>query len=364
MKILIPVFNFTSSGGSRVLSQFANYWIKSGHKVTFLCRDYSDQPYFPTEARVVLYNKNGNIVSSFIDSWFNLKKISVVINQFAMKKAIETIGNEYDIIIANHSLTAFPVHRANINSRKFYYVQAYEPEYYESVGGFFNNILKYYSRATYRLDTLVKIVNSPIYYSYKEIKTSKFVFCGLDLDNYYPKSREQINMSKKTIKIGTVGRVEKHKGTSYVLEAFKILQLKNKSLRDYQLHIAFGDKSFEDTSNGIYVTTPNGDKNLADFYREMDIIVAAGTVQFGAVHYPVLESMACRTPVITTFYLPAHDANAWLCEPKSVDSIYEQILNVIHGNNTLEKTENALKDIQQFNWSIVSEKMIKIFAGK
>lgn len=364
MKILIPVFSFGPSGGSRVLSNFANYWVKSGHQVTFLCRDYSEQPYFPTDAKVALYNKSGNIVSSFVASWLNFKKISVVINQRAMRKAIENIGNDYDVIMANHSLTAFPVHRANVAARKFYYIQAYEPEYYESAGGFFNTILKYYSRATYKLDNLVKIVNSPIYYSYKEIETNKFVFCGLDLDNYYPKQKEQIDMNKKIIKIGTVGRVEKHKGTWYVLEAFKMLQLKNKSLRDFELYIAFGDKGFEDVSNSIFVTAPHGDMNLANFYRDMDIIVAAGTVQFGSVHYPVLESMACSTPVITTFYLPAHDANAWLCEPKNIDSIYEQILNVIQSSNTLEKTENALRDIQQFDWSLVSEKMIQNFSGK
>ena len=59
MKILIPSFGFAKSGGFRVLSQFANYWIKLGHEVTFLCSSNSIEPYFPTDAEIIWFNDKG-----------------------------------------------------------------------------------------------------------------------------------------------------------------------------------------------------------------------------------------------------------------------------------------------------------------
>jgi glycosyltransferase involved in cell wall biosynthesis len=377
LKILIPIITFGRSGGQRVLSQFANKWIDMGHTVIFLCGSTSDKPYFKTNASIIYYDIRGNLLNlkntvninsvnntksklNFIVTKF-ISKFRVVLNQFAIKKAIESIGNECDVILANHSLTAFPVSLAKTVAIKIYYIQAYEPEGYEINGGLFNKILNLYTKRTYKLKNLIMVVNSPIYYSYKEIKAKKFVLCGIDLITYYPKDIDQLNMNKQIIKIGTIGRVEKFKGTWYVLEAFKMLQKHHQNLRNFELHIAFGDKACEDVSSNINVVYPHGDNNLANFYREMDIIVAAGTAQFGAVHYPVIESMACRTPVITTFYLPSNESNAWLCEPESIESILEQIVNILNDNNLIEKTNNALRDIKQFEWDIVANKMIKIF---
>jgi glycosyltransferase involved in cell wall biosynthesis len=362
MKILIPLVSFGRGGGARVLSQFANYWIKAGHQVTFLCRLDSDDPYFPTTASIVKYNIWGSIEEHNSLKKTYKAKSAVILGQFALKKAIEAMGAHYDFILANHSMTAFPVSCAKVSARKFYYIQAYEPEYYLSAGGVLNYLLSLYTRQTYKLANLSKIVNSPIYYSYKEINATRFVFCGLDLNVYYPKPVEQISFNKDVIKIGTIGRIEKHKGTTYVLEAFKQITSKSNQEKKLQLHLAFGHQNYADESQNIFVTSPNGDEELAQFYREMDIVVAAGIVQFGAVHYPVLESMACATPIVTTFYTPAHDANAWLVDPASPNSIVEQI-NVILNNEEIvrQKVLFALNDVKQFSWDIVANKMLKYF---
>ena len=249
-----------------------------------------------------------------------------------------------DVILANHSLTALPVSKAKIKGKKIYYIQAYEPDYYAYRKGAVGWFLTHYADYSYKLSNLVKIVNSPIYFEYKNLKATKFVPCGLDRCTYYKKDNTKF-FSK--IKIGAIGRLEVFKGTAYVLDAFlELLSLKTEY--QFELNLAFGDKVLE--NQYINCPQPDGDFELAQFYREMDIIIAPGTTQYGAIHYPVIEAMACGTPVVTTYYMPATDANAWLVEPHSVSSIVSQVLNILDDKaNTTRKILRAFEDIEQFN---------------
>ena len=57
MKILIPIFSFTKSGGMKVLSNLANNWIDQGHIVTIITTS-TDEPYYLTNADII--NLNGD----------------------------------------------------------------------------------------------------------------------------------------------------------------------------------------------------------------------------------------------------------------------------------------------------------------
>ncbi|MFP3682085.1 hypothetical protein SB725_33900, partial [Pseudomonas sp. SIMBA_041] len=74
-----------------------------------------------------------------------------------------------DVVLANHSFTASPVKKSIIKAKKFYYVQAYEPEYFYHKN-FKDFILKTISRKSYQLGLNI-IVNASMYQDYKEIKT-------------------------------------------------------------------------------------------------------------------------------------------------------------------------------------------------
>lgn len=366
MKILIPIFKFSNSGGSRVLSQFANYWIAQGHEVTFVCLQLSSPPYYPTQAQIMCYDINGHLNSttsvkiSPIVKCLQFLHLGLVAEQRAMQRCITTLGSKYDVILATHALTAWPVHFAKVSSRKFYYIQAYETDYFMANGGLINRLLALYCAKTYALDDLEKIVNAPIYYSYKNLIADKFVACGLDLNSYYPKPLESITFDKDTIKIGAIGRLQIFKGTSYVLDAFKILR--NKLGSKVELHLAFGNIELEDKENGVFIATPSGDQYLANYYREMDIIIAPGTSQYGAIHYPVIEAMACSTPIITTYYLPANECNAWLVAPHSISSIVDEVSLLINSPELAKKKASlALASIQSFEWNIVASKMLTFF---
>ncbi|CAA7193881.1 glycosyltransferase family 4 protein [Chryseobacterium potabilaquae] len=349
MKILIPLVGvFGNAGGWRVLSKLADYWIAYGHDVSFLAYEKTSEPYFPTKARVFYYNLLGEIKNHN-----NSDAISPLFGPLYLRKALIKAMNflEADIVLATHSFTAYPVKKSNIKAKKFYYIQAYEPDYYYKKD-IKTRFFKWISKRSYKLG-LNMIVNAPMYLSYKEIKTNMFVYPGLDMQNYSPAITKL--KQEKTI-LGTIGRKEEYKGTIYIIEAFKILQ---KKIDNIELHIAFGDKELE-KNDGIKVLNPHGDQNLANFYKSLDMYICAGTIQLEAVHYPIIEAMACKIPVITTGYLPASSLNSWMVPIRNPHAISDQVLEVIN-NKFTDKMDNAYEDIKVFEWNNVASKMIDYF---
>ncbi|UZT99704.1 glycosyltransferase family 4 protein [Chryseobacterium fluminis] len=351
MKIIIPLIGaFGKSGGYRVLSQLANFWIKMGNEVTFLSHNNGEDPYFPTDADIMYYDNSGNVESSKI----NIKPKSVFdffILRKALKKALDKM--EADVVLANHSFTADPLKKSIIKAKKFYYVQAYEPEYFyhRNLKDF---ILKRASEKSYRLG-LNTIVNASMYMDYKGIKTHRVVFPGLDLDIFKPLSK--IKNDSKII-LGTIGRVEAYKGTSYIIEAFK--KLRKSHGEKIELHVAFGEKHLEETE-GITVVIPQGDNELAEYYNSLHIYISAGTVQLDAVHYPVIEAMACKTPVITTGYYPSNKNNSWIVPIKNADAIAEEVDHVLRDPDQIKKVKTGYTDIKEFDWNNIAGKMLKYF---
>jgi len=351
MKIIIPIYSFGKAGGFRVLSQLANQWIQDGHAVVFLSHVSSDIPYYPTQAEVLyfdnkgeLHTKNNTDYKAPLLGIFSLRRI--------LKKVLDNISG--DIILANHSLTAQPVAKSRNIAKKFYYIQAYEPDFFRPLT-LKNRLLQYICKKSYRLG-LNMIVNSKMYYNYKEIKAEKYVPPGLDLTIF----KEAKDTKSDNIVIGTIGRVEKHKGTDYIVEAFK--NLKSRDNLNIELIVAFGSKDLENI-DGVKICKPDGDINLANFYNSIDVYICAQTIQLDAIHYPILESMACKVPVITTGYYPSSNLNAFLIPIEDVDSIEKMILRFLECSkeDITKKTEIAYQDIKQFDWTIVSRQMLNYF---
>ncbi len=73
--------------------------------------------------------------------------------------------NEFDVILANHNLTVYPVWvvtllRMNF-SKNYYYVQAYETDFYPT-----NALRRLLASLTYKLP-FKKVVNADIFLNYK-----------------------------------------------------------------------------------------------------------------------------------------------------------------------------------------------------
>ena len=162
--------------------------------------------------------------------------------------------------------------------------------------------------------------------------------------------------------MGCIGRKEPSKGIKYVIDAFNILK---KQGWNVQLSIAYGNLPSEyDLPEGATISIPRNDIELGQFYRSVDIMIAPGTIQLGAPHYPVMEAMACGIPVVTTGYIPAakDKDNSWIVPIRDTDAIVESVKEIIVDSDLRRrKLANAHNDIKDFSWEFVSAKMIDIF---
>ena len=357
MKILIPILGFGRSGGNRVLSELANAWISQGHSVDFLCPDSSDEPYFPTSAGVMLVDGTGSVVrapgnKAKPSGWYHLRSLFL---------GLKAIGLQYDVIFANHSLTAWPVALAPCGTaRKIYYVQAYEPEYYSSSKTLKGGLMALLSAATYHLP-LKRVVNSPIYFCYKNLRAFDFVPPGVDLEIFRPTGFVKDLKTTDSIVIGCIGRKEPEKGTIYALRAFEKIHQNDKR---FVLRVAYGNLPKNWKHDSCEVIVPRNDNELAEYYRSLDILIAPGTSQHGAPHYPVLEAGASGAAVVTTGYMGATEETAWIVKNKDVDSIVSAVKEIaVHGPLRKKRRDQFLEEIANFSWDRVSRRMLAIFEG-
>ncbi|MHB8950591.1 MAG: glycosyltransferase family 4 protein [Rhodoferax sp.] len=357
MKILIPIIGFGRAGGNRVLAELANYWINEGGEVDFLVNEASSIPYFPTNAGIKWVTNSGKIISETERKKRSPRTFSGWINLIGLFKALSGIGRGYDIILANHSLTVWPVAFAKCGmAKKIHYIQAYEPEYYALEKGFKSIILEWLSNKSYEFD-IKQICNAPNYIGYKNIRAKEWVPPGINFNIFFPKLENKNFASTQEIVLGCIGRREPAKGIKYVLEAFKSLYEQDQRFR---LHVAFGNLPDDWSHPGLKIIYPENDNELGEFYRSLDIMLAPGTVQLGAPHYPVMEAMACGVPVVNTGYLPANENNSWIVEVGSSNSIVSAVIDVISGKDYRYKVVKATKDIAGFGWEPVAKKMTLI----
>ncbi len=377
MKIMIPLSGFAKAGGYRVLSNLATKWVEMGHEVTMLVH-YSSLPiYFPTKAKIIwidnLGKKTDHKPEHETKGFRKYYKFAAIL--LALMWGIEEYGNDVDIILANQSImTPLPVWMSRVNAKKFYYVQAYEPEFFirtEEPGLFvdkkiFANLLLWLLSSFSYVLNLNKIVNSPIYLKYKLLRANYYVPPGIDFSVFYKKNQTlNSDWKNRVVTLGCIGRQEKWKGTTDVLDAFDILKQQNYNIR---LLVAYGNLPEDRTlASDCHIVVPKNDQELGEFYRSLDIMIAPGTIQLGAPHYPVMEAMACGIPVITTGYLPASEDknNAWIVPINHPQSIANAVQKIIANDEIRdERILNANKDIQEFSWEAVSEKMLSIFSSE
>ncbi|MCC2591382.1 glycosyltransferase family 4 protein [Chryseobacterium sp. MFBS3-17] len=353
MKILIPlVGSFSKEGGWRVLSELANKWMDFNHEVIFLSHKKLKPPYYPTKARIIYYDNSGNVVTEG-DEDYPAPIGGPFILRILLRKALNKL--EADVVLATQHFTADPVAKSTIKAKKFYYVQAYEPDFYNS-GPLRYKIYKQIAKNSYKKGLNI-IVNAPMYKNYKEIISDKVVYPGLDMELFYSNSKGITD--REVFILGTIGRMEIFKGTHIILEAFSKLRLQLGS--SIELHIAFGDENWSNI-DGVTMHFPKGDRELAEYYRSLDCYVCAQYIQLDAVHYPIIESMACGVPVITTGYYPSNEYNSWQIEIKNVQSIVDKVMDLQSNKElVLEKVERGLHSIKEFEWSLLARKMINYF---
>lgn len=360
MKILIPVSTFERAGGFRVLSELGTHWTRAGASVDFLVDHRSADPYFPTEARVLRFDSSGAEPAPGARAAFksrgNASSIFV-----GMWRALDRVSAQYDVLLANHSFTALPVALARTRARKYYYVQAYEPEYYGLEPGWRNIILKHISAFSYRLP-LRQVANAPIYVGYRGIKATEWIPPGLDNSLFVRRQVAPSFADDRPIVLGTIGRREPSKGTADVLTAFMNLARTDPRV---SLRVAYGNLPAGWSHPRCEIVIPANDMELAAYYRSIDILLAPGTVQLGACHYPVIESMASGTPVVTTGYLPADEHNAWIVPvhaPQAIEGAVRAVAS-LPADLLNDKLSRAATAVERFGWRRVADDFLCLLSS-
>lgn len=355
-RIVIPIWGFSKAGGIRVLSNLANCWAEQGIDVVVLCYYISDGPYFPIETKIQYFddlgNATGRIDPDNSNNMTKIDKLHGLINESkGMLRVLNRLSDRYNVVIANLFYTAFSVSKCKIK-HKYYYIQAYEAFEKEGGDSFSRFLLNCAVKKTYSLP-LIRIVNADLYKNYKEISSSRVVYPGIDLKLYFSKDTSYFS---PIIKIGTIGRTEEWKGTADVCRAMEILDSEGVK---FEFYLAFND--FETIPHRF--VKPDGDDNLSAFYREMDIVVAACKGQHGAIHYPVIETMAVGSTIVCTDYYPSNITNAYKVNESSPEQIAEAIKHIInHKSEAIEKRNQAIKDVQQFDWPVLAKKFLGYIA--
>lgn len=354
MKILIPIIGFGPTGGYRVLSRLATEWHRAGNMVTIVSPLGTAAPYHPTEASICWAPLLGPIAAvspgAVTRRWQGAHNIASVWN------GTRRLAAGYDVVLANHSLTALPIYLASTRRRaRFYYIQADEAEYYRDMSA---PVKQGLARLSYALP-FRQIVNAPVYFDNPAFATDVFVPPGVDLANYSPRSSRDFADGAPVV-IGCIGRHEEGKGTRYVLDAFTALHAADPR---YRLHVAYGNLPDGWNHPAAEVVVPRNDAELADYYRSVDILVAPGTVQHGAPHYPVMEAMACATPVVTTGYMPAAPDNCWLVANRDAAAIAAACRAIVADPDYGTRVARARQAMLAFDWPAVAAKMLAVFAA-
>lgn len=345
MKIVIPAISLAiRHGGVRVLCELASGLTLRGHDVRFVTFDEPGVPAFPTRVTLETLGpppRGRNLIGDLP-------------RQLRLQQALAR-HVDADVMIANHHLTAGPVHRARVRARKFYYIQAYEPDFYPRTLQRILYVLK--ARASYRYP-LHQIANAPsVSRAVRSDVALPIVPPGIDPEVFNTRGRGP--RTGRPV-VGTISRIEPWKGTNDCFDAVRRARAAGIEL---DFRVAFGNipEGYGDVA--CEVSSLSTDAELANWYRSLDILIAA--VYWGGAPYPPLEAMACGAAVVTTPNDHVRERVTALTAPQQDSSgLAAALAHMIRDEALREKLVCAgLEASAEHRWERVTLKLEEILTG-
>lgn len=178
---------------------------------------------------------------------------------------------------------------------------------------------------------------------------------GIDINRFYPKKRR---LKNETFTIGTVGRLEKVKNISFLIQSFKNFSDKYPEAKIQLLIVGNGTEklNFEKLSQDLGVQNKvcfvGETKYPEKYYHQMDVYISATTNKNKeGMNNCILEAMACGLPIIASD-LPFN--STWLNENENV--LYFKTDN----SNDLENKIDILYNNEQLRDSISKKNVFRI----
>ncbi len=194
---------------------------------------------------------------------------------------------------------------------------------------------------------------------------------GIDLERFRPDIKKLKIFNDDKINILFVGRLDKRKGTIYLIQSFEKLKRKHNNIR---LIIAGNGplldecKSYVESNNiqDVHFEGRVSDIMLPRYYSTSDIFCSPAThgESFGIV---LLEAMACGKPIVAfanTGYkgVLKGEGAKFLVKPMNVNELTKKLETLIKDKGLREKMGKwGLKEVKKYDWNIVTDKIIKTY---
>ena len=343
MHIVFPMMGLSKSGGIRVIVQLANGMVKRGHSVTILLSRSTKKASFPLDKLVHIKqsNTNKNVLGEI---WWLTRNIP----------------NDADILVATYYLSSYPTAIASLigNKKGCYFIQDYEPDFFDNGSNRkCSAIQRVMARISYNLP-LYKITISSWLQDVLHEKTMQdaaVINDGVDTTIFSPCYAEKKLKEVRTIMC--LGRKDKRKGFTYLVDALRILG----GQINLRLLIVTQDKDFVvNSSIPTEIVCPAGDEELANCYRRADVFAFPSLREgFGL---PPLEAMACGTPVVTTdcggvLDYAEYGINCLIVPVKDTEAMAEAIRKITYDNKLAKRLSTAGRETAcRFTWDEMVDK--------
>ncbi|MBU1029967.1 MAG: glycosyltransferase [Nanoarchaeota archaeon] len=299
---------------------------------------------------------------------------------YGIKKIKKLTGNKIDLV---HSFSAAPIFALRGLILKLFFKtkyvhtlksQSYLSKNKFSLGGYsFSRVLNCCDAVTVQTK---KMAEEIISHGCKKEKVH-VIRSHIDLEKFKPKNKDQLKKKygfkdKKVILY--YGYFGENKGLSYLLKAAPLVLKKNPDTKiilisRWEKYPKFYDKLIETLGIKKQVLIITKDVIIEDYVNLADMVVLPYPNLVSTESNPscILESLACKTPVVTTNLseireLVTHKKEAILAKPKDVFSLAENI-NLLFSSKKLQTiiTNNGFKRAKDFGIKKIVSEFSKVY---
>lgn len=286
-----------------------------------------------------------------------LKNPSFMLSSFIKTK----FSKRYDIIHAQNIVAAFAMR--NVSGKKLLAIHGIHHEQVEHLHGkSAGNLAKDYEKRAINWVDAITVSSKEMlnYYTKKGVNTF-FLPNALDIPNL-PKN----SIKKYDKQIVYAARLSKEKGILEVLEMAKQLP------HDIHLFILGSGpeeskvKEISEHKNNVHFLGYQNKENTISLIRGSDLLIQPSRME-GGLSYTLLESMACGTPIICTDTGGVKDSlihmkNAYIIKPNDSSELFSAVMFLMNNSEKREELRhNALKEIENHDWSVVGPKYLTIY---
>ncbi|MFN7138625.1 MAG: glycosyltransferase family 4 protein [Limisphaerales bacterium] len=353
MNVAIPISRFDSSGGIRVLTVLANGLAARGYHVSFVVPRGRHSSYFPLHKEVSVHVIGHDAGDSLIGGL--IKKVQLGFG----------VPRNQHAVIANAFMTAYSVKFNKLigrTERGLYFVQHYEPMAFGEHGhgpSWLKRLKTKAAEYTYSLG-LECVTNSQWtarMLREKHHAESIVAPLGVDTAIFHPNPVVHESEDRSSI-IMAIGNNNPIKRFGLFAETAQVLQ----SRRNFNFRIASHNPSLFQIS-GVEAAgiSPKNDHEMARLYHEASVFVSTSESEgFGL---PLLEAMACGTPVVTTDSGGIHDfcknrMNCIIVPSARAEDLADAVMEIVSNHELRNKLiKNGLDTAKLWTW----ERLIDVF---